>query len=78
MEAVTVQAEMGEGDAPAAVKITVTQGAVLIREAEVPADNPQATFEMDPGDYVVHAQSLVPHGAPADAVFAVPVKVTAR
>jgi hypothetical protein len=76
MQDVTVEVEMGEGQAPAAVEVTVTQGAVEIRKVEVDPANPRADLTLDDGDYVVHATALVPHGTSVDAVFAVPVRVT--
>jgi len=76
MKTVKVKAEMSDGAAPAAVRLEVTQGPHTLRSADVAPDAPEATFEMDDGDYVASAVSLVPHGTPVTAVFAVPDRVT--
>jgi hypothetical protein len=77
MARIKVQADMSEGTPPEKVRIEVTQGPHTLRSADV-APGDATTFEMDDGDYVASAQSLVPHGAPATSVFAVPsaVRVT--
>lgn len=77
MKTVKIEAEMSEGTPPEKVRLEVTQGAHTLRTADVDPGKPAAEFEMDDGDYVARATSLVPHGTPATAVFAVPVRVTA-
>ncbi len=76
MKPVKITAEMGPGDAPEKVRIEVTQGPHTLRTADVDPANPTAVFQVDDGDYVARAQSLVPHGTEVTAVFAVPLRVT--
>ena len=71
---IKAEAKLSEGAAPAGVQIDVVQGGVL-QSAVAPADEPSASFDLDPGDYEARATALVPHGAPATAVFAVPIAV---
>lgn len=75
MRTVKVQAEMGEGKPPEKVRLEVTQGPHTLRSADVDPAAPAAEFDLDDGDYTASAQSLVPHGAAATAVFAVPAAV---
>lgn len=66
---------MTGGKPPEAVRLAVQQGPHMLRSADVDPKNPSATFDVDEGDYVASAQSLVPHGTEATAVFAVPMAV---
>jgi hypothetical protein len=78
MKPVQVTADMGLGKAPEKVRLEVTQGPHTLRSADVDPASPSAVFQVDDGDYVASATSLVPHGTPATAVFAVPraVRIT--
>ena len=60
---------------PEAVRLEVTQGPHTLRSVDVPADAPEAVVDLDDGDYTVRATALVPHGTPAEAALAVPVRV---
>ncbi len=74
-----VKATLGEGEAPAGVRLEVTQGPHTLRSADVPLAAGERTasaeFDVDDGDYEARATALVPHGTPATAVFAVPERV---
>lgn len=75
MTTVKVEADMSDGEPPAAVRLEVTQGPHTLRSADVDPVAPTAVFDVDDGDYAARAQALVPHGTPVTAVFAVPTAV---
>lgn len=76
MQKIRVEAEMSSGTPPDAVRIEVSQGAHVLRSADVSPQHPGETFDVDDGDYLASAVSLVPYGTEATAVFAVPMRVT--
>lgn len=72
MNTITIRAQLATDDDAESVEIRVTQGAVLIRSATVPASDATASFEMDDGDYVAHA--LVAGRDEVIVAFAVPAR----
>ena len=71
---IKIEADLSDGEKPAAVRLEVTQGANTLRSADV-APGAAAEFDVDDGDYEARATALVPHGTSATAVFAVPTAV---
>lgn len=72
---ITAKHELGEGAAPAAVRVTVEQGDRVLQAADVAPGEP-AEFAVDDGDYTVKAQALVPAGDALSIAVAVPVRLT--
>ncbi len=71
---VRIKAELSEGPMPEAVRIEVAQGPHTLQTADVPPGE-SAVFSVDDGDYTARAVALAPHGTPAEAAFAVPLRL---
>lgn len=76
MQRIKIEADMStSAQPPEAVRLEVKQGRHTLRTADVDPAHPAAEFDVDDGDYVASAQSLMPHGTAATAVFSVPMAV---